>query len=118
MRTIDCCASNPLFICFRIHTSCVRYCSLYLSYPLLQGNACSGDEDFFEGSEFSQTEFDWHTPKPSESGWGTHSASDLIHPEEKLTVAIAGELVMRPLWAASDVNRSSKDLDDISDSET
>ena len=87
-------------------------------HPLLQGNACSGDEEFFEGSEFSQTEFDWHAPKPSESGWGTHSALDLRHPEEKLAVAIAGELVMRPLWAASDVNRSSKDLDDISDSET
>ena len=78
---------------------------------MLQGNACSGDEDFFEGSEFSQTEFDWHAPKPSESGWGTHSAPDLRHPEEKLAVAIAGKLVMRPLWAASDVNRSEKDLD-------
>ena len=76
---------------------------------MLQGNACSGEEDFFEGSEFSQTEFDWRAPKPSESGWGTHSAPDLRHPEEKLAVAIAGKLVMRPLWAASDVNRSSKD---------
>ena len=51
------------------------------------------------------------TPKPSESGWGTHSAPDLRHPEEKLAVEIAGKLVMRPLWAASDVNRSDKDLD-------
>ena len=59
-----------------------------------------------------QTEFDWHAPKPSESGWGTHSAPDDVrHPEEKLAVAIAWKLVMRPLRAASDVNRSDKDLD-------
>ena len=32
-------------------------------------------------------------------------------PGGKLAVAIAGKLVMRPLWAASDVNRSEKDLD-------
>ena len=85
---------------------------------MLQGHAYSGDEDFFEGSEFSQTEFDWHAPKMSESGWGTRSAPDLRHREEKLAVAIEGELAMRPLWAASDVNRSSKDLDNISDCET
>ena len=54
----------------------------------------------------------------SEGGWGAHSAPDIRHPKEKLAVAIARELVMRPLWAASDVNRSSKDLDNISDSET
>ncbi len=43
---------------------------------------------------------------------------DAGQPEEKLVVAIAGELIMRPLWAASDVNRSSKGLDFISDYET
>ena len=76
----------------------------------------SGDEDFFEGSEFFQTEFDWHSPKPSESGWETHFAPDVRHPEEKLAVATAGKLVMRPFCAASGVNRSSKDLDKNSDS--
>ena len=49
---------------------------------------------------------------------GLNPEADVRHPEEQLAVAIAGKLVMRPLWAASDVNRSSKDLDDISDSET
>ncbi len=83
---------------------------------MLQGNAYSEDEDFFEGSEFSQTEFYWYAPKPSESGWGTHSAPDVRNPEEKLAVAIAGKLVMR--WAASDVNRSGLGLNYISDSET
>ena len=52
-----------------------------------------------------------HAPAPSESGWGTHSAPDVRHPEEKLAVAIAGKLAMRPLRAASDVSRSGKDLD-------
>ena len=52
-----------------------------------------------------------HAQAPSESGWGTHSAPDVRHPEEKLVVAIAGKLAMRPLRAASDVSRSSKDLD-------
>ena len=65
-------------------------------HPMFLGNVYSGDEDFFEGSEFFQTEFDWHAPKPSESGWETHSAPDVRHPEEKLAVAIAGKLVMRP----------------------
>ncbi len=71
---------------------------------MLEGNVYSGDEDFFECSELFQTEFDWHAPKPSEIGWGTHSAPDARHLEEKLAVAITGNLVMRPLWAASDVN--------------
>ena len=61
----------------------------------------SGDEDFFEGSEFSQTESDRHAPEPSESGWGTHSAPDVRHPEEKLAKAIERKLSMRPLRAAS-----------------
>ncbi len=80
--------------------------------------AYSGDEDSFEGSVFPLTKFDWHAPKQSESGWGTHSAPNVRHPEEKQSVTLAGKLVMRPLWAASDVNRSSEDLDFISDSET
>ena len=68
---------------------------------LPQGNVYSGDEDFFEGSEFSQTESDRHAPGPSESGWGTHSAPDERHPEEKQAKAIERKLSMRPLWAAS-----------------
>ena len=47
-----------------------------------------------------------YAPKPSESGWETHSAPDVIHSEEKLAVAIAGKLAMRPLRAASDVDRT------------
>ncbi len=82
----------------------------------LQGKAQSGDEDFFEVSEFFQSEFDCHAQKPSESGWGAHFAPDVRHPEEKLAVATAGKLVMRPFCAASGVNRSSKDLDKNSDS--
>ena len=87
---------------------------------MLQGNASSIAETktFTKAANSPRPNFYWHAPKPSESGWGTHSAPDIRHPEEKLAVAIAGELVMRPLWAASDVNRSSKDLGDISDSET
>ena len=52
-----------------------------------------------------------YAPKLPESGWETHSAPDVRQPEEKLAVAIAGKLAMRPLRAAFDVSRSGKDLD-------
>ncbi len=59
-------------------------------------------------------ESDRHVPKPSASGFDgfeTHSALDVRHPVEKLEAAVAIVLATRPLWAASDVNRSGKGLD-------
>ena len=64
---------------------------------MVSRSAYNEDEDIVLGSEFFQTEFDWHAPKPSESGWGTHSAPDVRHPEEKLAVVMARKLAMRPL---------------------
>ena len=79
--------------------------------PRFRANYVAETKTFSRAANSSRPNLIGMRQKPSESGWRTQSAPDVRHPEEKLAVAIAGKLAMRPLRAASDVSRSGKDLD-------